>query len=80
LGEASVREHGAVIGLLQELELTQVYLIGENFSKYSEIEAFTFFTDVDSCISHLKLNQLKEKQVLIKGSRGIHLEKLLPYL
>ncbi len=80
LGEASVREHGAIIGLLQEMELSQVYLIGTNFYNYSEIEAFTFFTDVDSCISYLKSNQLKEKQLLIKGSRGIHLEKLLPYL
>ncbi len=80
LGEASVREHGAVIGLLQELELSQVFLIGEKFSKYSEIEAFSFFTNVDSCIAYLKLNQLKAKQVLIKGSRGIHLEKLVPYL
>lgn len=80
LGEASVREHGAVIGLLQELGLSQVFLVGKNFSNYSEIEAFTFFADVESCMEYLKKNQIKAKQLLLKGSRGMQLEKLVPYL
>jgi UDP-N-acetylmuramoyl-tripeptide--D-alanyl-D-alanine ligase len=80
LGEASIREHGAIIGFLQELNITDAFLIGPFFSNYSEIDTYKYFDSVESLKVYLKENLLQNKQILIKGSRGIKLEEIVDFL
>lgn len=80
LGQASIREHGALLGQLQDIGVTEVYLIGPNFKNYSEIEAYSFFISVEEFSAFLKQHPLANKHILLKGSRGMKLENLLDFL
>lgn len=78
LGSVSKEEHEAVISkLVQSGNLA--FLIGEEFSKYNTSSLLSF-NDVDSFIASKELDSLTNVQVLIKGSRGVKLEKVVPFL
>lgn len=80
LGNAAVREHGVVVGMVEELKFEQAFLVGEIFSTYSDVDGVKTFKDVDELSAYLKINLLSSKSILVKGSRGIGLEKVLEYL
>ena len=78
LGNESKSEHQQIITLLQSLELTDVLLVGENFK--STKNDFRSFDNVAQLIDYLKDNPVENTWVLIKGSRGIKLEKVMDFL
>lgn len=80
LGKAAIREHGVIVGLLQQLDFENVFLVGENFYQYNGTEGIVTFENVDEICRYLEGNKQKGKSILIKGSRGIQLEKVLDYL
>jgi UDP-N-acetylmuramoyl-tripeptide--D-alanyl-D-alanine ligase len=80
LGEASIREHGAIIGQIMELPFEDVFFVGPSFMQYKANDRFHFFSTTGDLIEYLQLNPIKNKQLLLKGSRGIQLEKVLTYL
>ncbi len=41
---------------------------------------FKTFDNVENLIKHFENNPLSESLILVKGSRGIHLEKIFDYL
>ena len=71
LGEYTIKEHSAILDLIDILNL-EIILIGKEFSKISK-EAFK---DRNAFEIFLKSNPIKNKTILLKGSRGIGLEKL----
>ena len=71
LGEYTIKEHSAILDLIDTLNL-EIILIGKEFSKISK-EAFN---DRNAFEIFLKSNPIKNKTILLKGSRGIGLEKL----
>lgn len=77
LGTYSKQEHIAVLELLKNYPLTTVYTVGKNFLEI----AYTFncrpFLKVDQLCEFLQKNHITAGDVLIKGSRGIQLEKVL---
>ena len=75
MGKFSNQEHTKIIKHCQKLEL-EVLFVGKEFSKISN-EAFK---DLDSLKSFIKINPIKNKTILLKGSRRIGLEKLVSYL
>ena len=75
LGEYTIKEHSAILDLIDTLNL-EIILIGKEFSKISK-EAFK---DRNAFEIFLKSNPIKNKTILLKGSRGISLEKLTNYL
>lgn len=77
LGEESIKEHEAIVALLKEKSLSDYLLVGPIFSS---IQVEKSFVDSDKAQEYLKLHPSKEKTILIKGSRGIKLEKVLPVL
>ena len=79
LGKESPKEHLEIIRLLKELDIEDVILVGAEFSKVNNGE-FNAFVDTDEASRFLKEKAKKGKFILLKGSRGIGLEKLLPYL
>ncbi len=79
LGKESPKEHAEIIEILKKLDIEDVILVGVEFSKVNNGE-FNAFVDTDEASRFLKEKAKKGKFILLKGSRGIGLEKLLPYL
>ena len=74
LGRESEDEHRAIICLLKKHAFNSVILVGEEFRKVNE--GFVSFINVDELTNHINTNEIRGKKILIKGSHGIHLEKL----
>jgi len=74
LGIYSVKEHQKVADLASELKLDAVYFIGSHFFKVkTNYDQFETFEDFESHFKTLK----KKGLYLIKGSRGMKLERSL---
>jgi UDP-N-acetylmuramoyl-tripeptide--D-alanyl-D-alanine ligase len=78
LGEKSTAEHQAIVDFLQELQLNNVLLVGNEFSKTTS--PFLKFLKTNDCKEYLKQNPLNGYTILIKGSRGMKLEGLREFL
>ncbi len=79
LGKYAAQFHIEILNLLIQKELDFI-LIGEEFSKLVAESTFKSFQTVEECIEELKKHPIEGKNILLKGSRGIQLEKLIPYL
>lgn len=78
LGATSLEEHQHIVDLVENLHFDDSYFIGEDFSQTTTKNG-TFKTFEDFLI-FLKRNPLKQQSILIKGSRGMRLERLLEYI
>jgi UDP-N-acetylmuramoyl-tripeptide--D-alanyl-D-alanine ligase len=78
LGEQSDKEHQQVIDLLQLNEFKNVLLVGPEFKKTNN--SYSCFDNVTELQTYLKEHTIQNNYVLIKGSRGIKLEKILTTL
>ena len=76
LGKDSEKEHQVIISLIKELEFKNVILVGEEFKKTAGND-FTTFTNVEELLAFINDNDISGKKILIKGSNGIHLEKIV---
>ncbi|MFY0604932.1 MAG: UDP-N-acetylmuramoyl-tripeptide--D-alanyl-D-alanine ligase [Flavobacteriaceae bacterium] len=75
LGEEAFFEHQEIANLTKSLNFTKVYLVGENFYKTNtNSPKFKSFNDLKN---ELNKNHINESVILIKGSRGMALERLL---
>jgi len=79
LGSASTGEHKAIIGLLREKGFKSVLLVGPEFSKVAPPD-YPSFQNIGEAIKHIGINCPINSLILLKGSRGISLEKLYPLL
>jgi len=75
LGKDSEKEHQAIITLCKKMNLNCHY-IGEEFKKVTQ-QAFKSRKDFEG---KLKQEGISRKTILLKGSRGIGLEKLVNHL
>jgi len=80
LGEYSASEHAKIIELIPEEDIKRTFLVGTEFVKVGADSGIKTFPNVDELRSHLQGNPIKNGNVLIKGSRGIQLEKILDIL
>lgn len=79
LGEYSEAEHQRMVDLIKERGFKDVYLVGDEFGK-TDCD-YLKFTGVEHLRLYLSLHpELEGKDILLKGSRGIHLEKILDLL
>ena len=79
LGKYTQREHDVLAQIIEESEYNEVYLIGQNFVDISQ-KKFQIFTTLEPFIAYLKTNPITNSTILIKGSRGVKLENVVPYL
>ena len=80
LGAWSAEEHAAVIRLAAQAPQTEVMLVGTEFARaHAGMEPqpaqITLFADREHLIASLRAHPVDNTLVLIKGSRGIGLEK-----
>lgn len=82
LGETSLKEHQRIAGLAAKLNFEKIYLIGETFSQISnpDTKKIKLFSSRGEAENYLSNNKITEKNVLVKGSRGMALEKLIKFL
>ncbi len=81
LGDVSIEEHKNILEHIKKLNFTKAYFVGNEFYRFSkENYPYLFFKTVDDLNKHLKKENIKEHYVLLKASRGIKLEKAIPYL
>ncbi len=79
LGDISKEEHQNIINLLLEYNFTNTILVGEAFT-HLNTKHFPVFRNVLDAKKYLKKHPICGKFILLKGSRGIQLEKLLEEL
>ena len=92
LGSESEKEHDAIVSLLKEKNLSNALLVGPLFiaagkkglslnpSPSGEGSGLKTFATSDDAVEYLKQHQVKDATILIKGSRGIKLEKVVEVL
>jgi UDP-N-acetylmuramoyl-tripeptide--D-alanyl-D-alanine ligase len=80
LGLESKLEHQELINYIKELGFKSVFLVGLEFQNANFPKDFYYFDDTTTLIKLLTKMPLKNHTILLKGSRGIALEKLIPYL
>ena len=80
LGDISQKEHRAILKLIAQNDYDNVYLIGGEFIKVAKEYPYKSFLSVDDLINYLQEHHLAAGAVLIKGSRGNQLEKVLEYI
>jgi UDP-N-acetylmuramoyl-tripeptide--D-alanyl-D-alanine ligase len=80
LGNDSEAEHANILKLVIDLGFKNVILVGPEFGKVYSGDDWLHFNKVEELISRLEEDAPKGYDILIKASRGIRLEKLLPLL
>ena len=80
LGEYSKEEHQTIVDLCIGKEFKNVYLVGKFFKATSAPESFMKFDTTAELKVFLTANQITNSYILIKGSRGIALEKIVDIL
>ncbi|GAA4316743.1 UDP-N-acetylmuramoyl-tripeptide--D-alanyl-D-alanine ligase [Pontixanthobacter gangjinensis] len=78
LGSAAPTEHQVIANFAKNSEFAETYLVGENFKNTDCNSNFIFkFRDTDHLVEHLKESEFSNCYFLIKGSRGMALERAL---
>ena len=77
LGESSAEEHQQIVNFIDSQNFDLTILVGPQFLATNEKIKKEKFNDVELLSIYLKTQPIENKLILIKGSRGIHLEKIL---
>lgn len=78
LGEESEREHRNILAYASELGFTQIITVGKNFRQINSVS--TAFDNTSELIEYIKLNPIMAENILLKGSRGVALEKSIDFI
>jgi UDP-N-acetylmuramoyl-tripeptide--D-alanyl-D-alanine ligase len=79
MGAFAEQEHANMIAFCKGLDLENVWLVGEEFSKHEAAGMLQFKTTAEA-VTYLKEQPLSGKHIFIKGSRGMKLESLLEFI
>jgi UDP-N-acetylmuramoyl-tripeptide--D-alanyl-D-alanine ligase len=79
LGETAAQEHQNIAELAQSMSFDKVYLIGKAFARTTQTNAYRFSSYEDFEISYHAMEPISGS-LLIKGSRGMQLERILDLL
>jgi len=80
LGNDAKFEHQKIADLVANSGITDVYWVGSHFQQVSTPAESQKYLNVDDFISAIDKRNFENRFILIKGSRGIRLEKILEFL
>ncbi len=81
LGDESLYEHKVIVDSLADQKQALCFLIGKAFfANQVSSENIQFFETFDSFSEYLKTHKFDSNTILIKGSRGMALERTLEYI
>lgn len=78
LGSDTDIEHQKVADYISHHNFDRVMFIGDNFSRVDT--KYPRFKDLDSLKDYLEKNPIKDSYILLKGSRGVQLERCIDML
>lgn len=77
LGEESKAEHQIILELAKSLGFENLITVGNSFK---EVNPESAFANTAELTEYLKTNKITSKNILLKGSRGVALEKIIDFL
>ncbi|SNV31432.1 UDP-N-acetylmuramoyl-tripeptide--D-alanyl-D-alanine ligase [Chryseobacterium taklimakanense] len=77
LGEESKAEHQNILELAKSLGFENLITVGNSFK---EVHPESAFANTAELTEYLKTNKITSKNILLKGSRGVALEKIIDFL
>ena len=80
LGSEAEKEHQDIVDFIEDNFEKNIYLIGKNFFKTKTKKTVHKFSSFEDLKQELKDIELNNATVLIKGSRGMALERILEVL
>jgi UDP-N-acetylmuramoyl-tripeptide--D-alanyl-D-alanine ligase len=81
LGEESLQEHKAIVEFLKDKSDFDCHFIGKDFfANQVQKDQFSFYKTFEDFAEHLSSVKFDHKMLLIKGSRGMALERTLELL
>ncbi len=80
LGESAEKEHEKIVERLQTIGFQHVILAGKEFYKTTKSSPYRKFATTKEAEQYLQNNPIRNAHILVKGSRGMQLEKIIQYL
>lgn len=81
LGPESAQEHQSIVALVAAHPETACIFVGKDFSAQTiSAPQLQFFEHFDDLAAHIQTQTFQNQTMLIKGSRGMALERLLAYI
>lgn len=81
LGSSSDEEHQTIVNYLERINLKQIFLVGKNFFKtQSQDQKLQKYENFSELKIALEAEKFHNSYILIKGSRGMALERILDIL
>lgn len=78
MGEYSDLEHEKIARQLVNCKIEKAILVGVQFFKLkNQFSQFHFYTNIDELKNEIDVNKISNSTILIKGSRGVQLEKIV---
>ena len=77
LGLHEANEHKALVKLVKTMKIECCYWVGSPYKPFVDENCFETTEDL---VTQLKNNPIEADEILVKGSRSVRLENLLPYL
>lgn len=78
LGEESEKEHQNILKLAQDLNFDEIITVGKHFKAVNN--SVLAFENTAELAEYLKQNKIHSENILLKGSRGIALEKVIEFI
>ncbi len=80
LGPYSTAEHMEIITSIKKKQISNIIFVGPEFSGVADPAIYKSFKKIEELVEHLRSEPVTEHLILLKGSRGLKLEKLLEVL
>lgn len=80
LGKDSNHYHQEIINSLEKINDSIIYIVGEYFCNTKHSDRIKSFSSTKELINNLSATNISNYSILIKGSRGMQLEKIIEYI
>jgi UDP-N-acetylmuramoyl-tripeptide--D-alanyl-D-alanine ligase len=80
VGDKASFEHSKLISYLKTQQVKNVICVGKSFNILASDAGYLYFDSSSELCNYLKATKISDFFILIKGSRGNQLEKIIPHL